>query len=289
MEVIEALQSALDENPQWKKKSQIPAKQLASILISKVPISLLQDQVFDYQHMQIAFQMKSFFQSMIEMFDLACTTSGKTLQTLSINELKTYVDKTTSFIQILLRKEDLVKFIDLNNKPQQSAKEMTSSLESSTTQKGKKRKTEDTSMSITTAPIQVEPVAVDFSEDSESSEDAIDTMLRSIQPTQSTSGINGCNITLRNHEGAYSWKSEEWITAEKYIELKVWNNPGTLPQKKQMDWWKEAAFSAKTLVITRHTSLKTQQKIENLLKELQRVLLKEANQFPGVCSNLRPN
>lgn len=159
-------------------------------------------------------------------------------------------------------------------------------MESSTTQKGKKRKTKDTSMSTTIATTVVPPADVLSSEDSELSDADIDTMCASVLPTQKNTGISGLNISLRRPEGCYTWKSPEWTSADRYYEIKIYDNPNKLKSVKPMDMWKQAAFSAKMLLPNKGKNGLISAKINKKLDQIMKMSLQLAQQYPSVDSNL---
>ena len=163
----------------------------------------------------------------------------------------------------------------ITNESQQSS--------SSTTQKKKK----DISMSFTDAFTTVPTADALSSEGSLSNEDELDLLLSSAVPIQQTSGLTGSSTSYKTQGRLFTWKSPEWITAQKFVDLKIYNNPNVLPEKKPTDYWKEATFRAKVLVGTSHSSVERTQKINRLLETLIPLLIAETKSQPDCAAHVR--
>lgn len=163
-------------------------------------------------------------------------------------------------------------------------KELNNSGELSTTPKRNKR---DTSTYSTDVSIMDHIVAVPPYEASKSSAEELDTLLSSIQPVTYNSGSIGSSIFYKNQGKSYTWKVPEWTLAQKYIDLKIYNNPNQLQEKKPMDQWREASFRAKVLIGTPASKADRTQKIDSLLNQLIPLLIGEANDQPQCLSQVR--
>jgi hypothetical protein len=123
--------------------------------------------------------------------------------------------------------EDIVELDNLEiSLPTTSAQ--TTSLASFITPKVKKRKIGDTFTYSTTTPIPPVQADVDSSEDSESNEEDLGTILSSITSTPKSTGLDGLSITYKNPDGLYTRKSQTWISAEYFLDIKIYKNVGVL-------------------------------------------------------------
>lgn len=254
--------------------------------------------VLDHLHPQVLFENLQTLETMKQTF---ATREMLTLLTLVLNMHKNSptwpnvskkvlmesAEELASGNQILFQISDIDKLISSVNKPLPAQSQPIASG-SSIIPKGKKRKTTDISMYTTPVPSRATPVDVPSSEDSESSDEGLDAILSSIVSTPKTTGVTGSNIILRNPEGSYFLKSETWTMAEMFIDFKIYENPAVLKTKKPMEWWKEAAFSAKTLLITKNTSEKRAEKIRKVISDLKELCLQEAKTLKAVTTH-RPN
>ena len=156
--------------------------------------------------------------------------------------------------------------------------------ESSTTQKQQKL---DTPMSSIAASITDPIVDAGSLETTISSDVDLDTLLTLVKPTQSTSGKLGSSIFYKHQGVSYTWKSPEWTTGTKYVDLKIYNHPSLLEERTPMEMWKEAGLRAKVLLGTRASNQIRTQQIENCLKQLTTLLIAEISQKPDCQSSQR--
>lgn len=130
------------------------------------------------------------------------------------------------------------------------------------------------------------PVTADAQpcEDLNSSGEDLATLLNSVPSQVMNTGLTGSSIFYRNQGTSYTWKSPEWTSAHKFVDLKIYNNPSVLAEKKPMDWWREAGLRAKVLVGTPTSLPARTQRINDLLKKLTELLIAEANSQPKCVS-----
>ena len=150
-----------------------------------------------------------------------------------------------------------------------------------------KKKIKDTSTSFTDAFTTPPSAAAPSTEDIKSKDDDLDSLLNSVQPQTYSSGTIGSTIFFKNQGKSYTWKSPEWTTATKYVDLKIYNNPNSLPEKKPMDQWKEASFRAKVLIGTPHSNADRTLKIHRTLETLKTLLIAEANTDPNCVAQVK--
>ena len=82
-------------------------------------------------------------------------------------------------------------------------------------------------MSFTDAFTTVPTADALSSEGSMSNEDELDLLL-------SSAIVTGSSTSYKTQGRLFTWKSPEWITAQKFVDLKIYNNPN--------ERWKKAEF-----------------------------------------------
>lgn len=150
-----------------------------------------------------------------------------------------------------------------------------------------KRKRKDTSISSIAASTTAPTAAAHHSEDSDLSEDELDTLLSLVPKTTKNSGSSGSAIFYKNQGKLYTWKSPVWTLANKYVDLKIYDHPSKLKELDPMSWWKEAGLRAKVLIGNPHSSSERVKKIEKLLKELVPLLIAEISTLPECEASVR--
>ena len=152
---------------------------------------------------------------------------------------------------------------------------------SSITQKKRKQDTSTSSTDVyTTAVIAGARHLVE----SESSDDELDTLLSSTLAAPKRSGPTGSSISLKKNENLYTWKLPAWTSAQSFVDLKIYPNPNTLPEKDPMQWWREASFRAKVLIGTTGSNPQRTEKIQNCLSKLTTLLIADVASDPSVQS-----
>ncbi|XP_064455247.1 uncharacterized protein LOC135366466 [Ornithodoros turicata] len=155
------------------------------------------------------------------------------------------------------------------------------------TQKAKMDK-RDISTSITAVPSETVPVVAVFSESSlGSSSELEEELFFHAQPTKKVTGLTSLSITALNRDDFYSWKSATEVTKGPYIDFKFYQDVKHLHKTKPMDYWRHASFRAKASRWNKGNPNKYK-KLKNLIKEMQRELLRLGNDTKDVRKSSFP-
>lgn len=195
--------------------------------------------------------------------------------TVSLEQLKESFQTHTDGLQILYRLSDLKTLNDLLTQPQGSKRKQ-SSL-SGTPKKRPNKK--DTATSITSVPTTSRTVGAPSSSLLRSREEILADLMQSIPSTAPTSSI-GSTIFLRTHDGSSTYRSTEFPLGEKYLDLKIYDNPMDVKTKKPKELWREASFRAKIVIGRRDSDETVTKRILSLLEELQTLLLTDIINYP---------
>lgn len=236
---------------------------------------------------------------------------GKSAEDLS-NLLKK--DQTYSYSGKFYQEPDFVnalnwlklcsKLIELAPAQVEGKRPLNDSLGSSGTPKKTKKtpsKKSVTSTSTTAARSIKVTAPVLSSEDSSSNDFDLDSLLQSVKPNEPT-GVPGLNIFLQKGGNSFTFKSEEFPSAEMYINISICEQPLAIKKTKPMEHWKSMEFRAKALgksntminifllitvfpyIVGRNTvgSQARFQKVKECVETLKKLLLAETMDFPGL-------
>lgn len=145
----------------------------------------------------------------------------------------------------------------------------------------KKRKIQDTSTSTIAVPTQAASVDVQDSEDCDSSDDLDESFFTAL-PSQKTSGITGCNISVQRTDGSYTWRSDKLMLLAKYIDLKIYPDVKKIRKCSSLDAWREANFRAKICIAAKD------KEVNECLSKLKHLLLQRAAVYPAVLADSVP-
>lgn len=254
-------------------------KTLLELLFNKFSLPELNDLIIDTEWPQNYQQFLTDLQVMLEEY-YDSTDSANQSSKGFIRYIKTQdIDLSkTSYLDSLSLKP---KQSSQKSKKRQLPKDLTIRGQSSGIQN---KKVKDIATSSIDAYITPVTAAVQHYEDSDSNDEGLATLLNSVKHTQPTSGKISSSIFYKNQGVSYTWKSEAWTTASKYVDLKIYNNPAVLMEKKPMEQWKEAGLRAKVLIGTESSLLSRTQRIESCLKRLTELLIAEVANQPDCQS-----